>query len=297
MKKLTVFTPTYNRAYCLHQLYESLLRQTNSDFVWMLIDDGSTDNTRDLLKNWMLNKKIEIVYIYQENQGMHGAHNTAYENIKTELNVCIDSDDYMTDDAVAIILEEFKNVDKTLFAGIVALDADKKGGIIGTSVPENLSHVKLHELYLRHGVKGDKKLVFFNDKIKNIPPYPLFKGERFVPLDYKYLLLNQKYYLKPVNKVLCIVEYQVDGSTMNIFKQYRKNPKGFAFSRISRIDYGLTFVEKIKNSVHLVSSVLFSGDFSDLFKTKHTSLVLVCFPIGLLFNIYVRYKTSSSKRK
>jgi glycosyltransferase involved in cell wall biosynthesis len=290
MKKLTIFTPTYNRAYCLHQVYESLLRQTNCDFVWMLIDDGSKDNTKNLVALWQSENRMEIVYIYQENQGMHGAHNTAYENISTPLNVCIDSDDYMADDAVAIILEQTENLDKKYFSGIVALDADKDGKIIGTSIPDHLRKVKLDELYLKHGVKGDKKLVLFTDLIKKIPPYPLFKGERFVPLDYKYLLLNQEYDLKPVNKVLCIVEYQTDGSTLNIYRQYRKNPKGFAFSRISRIDYGATIVERLKNSIHLVSSTLFSGDFSDLFKTKHTFLVLVCFPLGLLLNGYIRFK-------
>lgn len=290
MKNLTIFTPTYNRAYCLYQLYDSLFRQTNPDFVWMLIDDGSTDNTKDLVELWKTENKIEIIYIYQENQGMHGAHNTAYANITSLLNVCIDSDDYMPDNAIEIILKHTENLDKTNFAGIVALDATKDGKIIGTSIPNHLEKVKLNELYLKHGVKGDKKLVLFTHLIKEIPPYPLFKGERFVPLDYKYLLMDQKFDLKPVNEVLCIVEYQPDGSTMNIFRQYRNNPKGFAFSRISRIDYGLTITEKIKNSIHLVSSTLFSGDFSDLFKTKYTFLVLVSFPFGLLLNGYIRYK-------
>jgi hypothetical protein len=95
--------------------------------------------------------------------------------------------------------------------------------------------------------------------------------------------------------VLIIVDYQLDGSTLNIFKQYRKNPKGFAFSRISRIDYGSTFVEKLKNSIHLVSSTLFSRDFSDLFKTKHTLLVVLSIPLGMLLYGYVQYKTAISR--
>ena len=95
MKKLTVFTPTYNRAYVLNKCYESLKNQTVKDFVWLIIDDGSTDNTKELVENWIKENKIEIRYKYQENQGMHGAHNTAYKLISTELNTCIDSDDYM----------------------------------------------------------------------------------------------------------------------------------------------------------------------------------------------------------
>ena len=95
MKTITIFTPTYNRAYLLPQLYNSLIEQTNKDFIWLVIDDGSNDNTKELIKNWQQKNKISIQYIYQENQGMHGAHNTAYKNIDTELNTCIDSDDYM----------------------------------------------------------------------------------------------------------------------------------------------------------------------------------------------------------
>jgi len=104
MKSLTVFTPTYNRAYCLGQLYDSLVRQTNKDFVWLIVDDGSSDTTKEVVASWQKEDKIEIQYVYQENQGMHGAHNTAYKTIVTELNVCIDSDDYMPDDAIAKLL-------------------------------------------------------------------------------------------------------------------------------------------------------------------------------------------------
>lgn len=95
MKKITVFTPTYNRAYTLSKCYKSLKQQTCKDFVWLIIDDGSTDNTQELVEEWITENEIEIQYHYQKNQGMHGAHNTAYELIETELNVCIDSDDYM----------------------------------------------------------------------------------------------------------------------------------------------------------------------------------------------------------
>ena len=100
MAIITVFTPTYNRAYTLHKCYESLKRQTNKNFIWLIIDDGSSDNTKDLVKEWIEENKISIKYIYQDNKGMHGAHNTAYENITTELNICIDSDDYMPEDSI-----------------------------------------------------------------------------------------------------------------------------------------------------------------------------------------------------
>lgn len=103
MATLTVFTPLYNRINTLKRTYESLKRQTSKDFVWLIIDDGSTDNPYEIIKEWIkINNGFEIRYVYKKNGGMHTAHNTAYENIDTELNVCVDSDDYMPDNAVPI---------------------------------------------------------------------------------------------------------------------------------------------------------------------------------------------------
>ena len=108
MKTLTIFTPAYNRAHTIGRTYESLCRQTCKDFEWLIVDDGSSDNTRALVEGWIKENRIPIRYIYQQNQGMHGAHNTAYRNIETELNTCIDSDDYMPDDAVEKIITFWK---------------------------------------------------------------------------------------------------------------------------------------------------------------------------------------------
>jgi glycosyltransferase involved in cell wall biosynthesis len=290
MKSLTVFTPSYNRAYLLPQLYSSLCRQTVQDFVWLIVDDGSTDTTKSLVASWQQQGLIELQYIYQENQGMHGGHNTAYQNISTPFNVCIDSDDFMPDDAVALILKNCENLDEN-FAGIVGLDADKNGKVIGTPIPENLTAVKLNELYALHQVRGDKKIVYKTAIVEKYPSYPLYENEKFVPLDYLYLLIDQDYDLKPVNTVLCIVEYQEDGSSMNIFKQYRRHPNGFAFSRINRIKYGSTFKVRFKNAIHLVSSAIFAKDISWLSKSDKPMLVLMSIPFGIVLNAYIRIKT------
>ena len=97
---LTIFTPVYNRAHTIRRTYESLCRQTCKDFEWLVIDDGSTDNTCHLVEGWKAEGLIPIRYVYQENQGMHGAHNTAYKNINTELNTCIDSDEWSPYDSL-----------------------------------------------------------------------------------------------------------------------------------------------------------------------------------------------------
>jgi len=295
MEILTVFTPTFNRAHLLPRVYESLKNQTSKDFLWMIIDDGSTDETKIMVKKWENEKIIEIVYIYKENEGMHSGHNVAYENIITPFNVCIDSDDYMPPRAVEIIIRETDKIkDDPSFSGIIGLDSLENGCLIGTKIPDHLEKIKLNELYLHHGVTGDKKLVYKTSHMQKVPPYPIFAGEKFVPLDYKCLLLDQKYDLLPVNEVLVIVEYQDDGSSRNMLKQYRRHPRGFAFSRISRIKYGATAKEKFKNAIHLVSSSIFLNDFSLLRSTVKPSVVFCAVPLGILLNIYIRLNTKKN---
>ena len=214
-KTLTIFTPAYNRAHTLGRTYESLLRQTCDDFEWLIVDDGSKDSTKALVEEWIQEGKISIRYIYQQNQGMHGAHNTAYRNIDTELNTCIDSDDYMPDDAVETIVNFWKAHGSDKYAGIIGLDCTKNGNIIGTSFPEGMTKTTLNGFYAKGG-KGDKKLVYRTDVIKQYPEYPIFEGEKYVSLGYKYLLIDQDYTLLTLNKPLVVVEYQQDGSSMNM---------------------------------------------------------------------------------
>ena len=156
---LTIFTPAYNRAYTLHKCYESLKKQTNKDFEWLIIDDGSTDNTRELVQSWIEENIIPIKYHYQKNQGMHGAHNTAYELIDTELNVCIDSDDYMPDDAVEKILKFWDKNKSDNIAGIAALDAYESGEVIGNTFPEDLKTSTSFDMY--YNIGADEKDVAY----------------------------------------------------------------------------------------------------------------------------------------
>jgi glycosyltransferase involved in cell wall biosynthesis len=291
MKVITVFTPTYNRGYCLHQVYESLVKQTSQDFIWMIIDDGSTDNTKDILQSWLDLNRITIKYIYQENQGMHGAHNTAYSNIQTELNVCIDSDDYMPDNGIELILNKWETIEhKEKIAGIVGLDVFKTGVVVGTKLPDNLLYCELHELYYKYKIKGDKKLVLRTALVKEYPQYPIFFGERFVPLGILYLMIDQNYKLACLNEPLCVVEYLPDGSSLNIFKQYKLNPKGFRYSRIIEIKYTKDLKIKILKILHLISSTLFIGDYQFFKNNSANILIFFCLPLGMLFHLYILIK-------
>jgi len=294
MATITVFTPTYNRAYVLDKCYQSLKRQTNKDFIWLIIDDGSTDNTKELVDGWLKNDNgFEIRYVYKENGGMHTGHNKAYELIDTELNVCIDSDDYMPDNAINDILEFWKVNRDNNYSGIVALDMYENGEIIGKKLPEQKS-TTLSGYYLNGG-KGDKKLIYRTEIMRKYPPYPEFKGEKFVPLDYKYLLADQDYELLIMNKPVCIVEYMEDGSSRNMLRQYYKNPKGFAFMRKVHMKYDKGFVRRFKTCVHYVSSSFISGNKKFISESQNKPLTILTIPFGLFLYGLIKYNNREGK--
>lgn len=286
-KILTVFTPTFNRAYTLHKCYESLKRQSNKNFIWLIIDDGSTDNTCFLVDKWKKENQISIQYHYQNNQGMHGAHNTAYELIKTELNICIDSDDYMSDDAIEKIINCWTKIKDNNIAGIVALDAYDNGRVIGDMFPENLKTSTYFDLYHRHGLKGDKKFIYRTELTKKYQ-YPIFQGEKYVGLGYKYSRLDEHYKLYLLNDVVCIVEYMEDGSSRNMLKQYFLNPKGFSFIRIEDMknpNASLSF--KFKSAVHYVSSSFICKNKKFLKESPCKGLTILAIPFGFILYRYI----------
>ena len=289
-KTLTIFTPVYNRAYTLHLGYEALLRQTCQDFEWLIVDDGSTDNTRELVEGWIQENKIPIRYHYQQNQGMHGAHNTAYRLIETELNTCIDSDDYMPDDAVEKIVTFWKEHGSDRVAGIIGLDANFDGKLIGTSFKGNNLLITLGGFYTSGGT-GDKKMVYRTDIIKKYPEYPLFKGEKYVSLGYKYELIDQDYPLLTLNEVLVKVEYRPDGSSMNMFRQYIRNPQGFAFIRKSSMQLAPTWKRRFMEAVHYVSSSLILKNWNFISESPRKGLTICAIPLGVALYGFIRFKT------
>ncbi|MDM0500690.1 glycosyltransferase family A protein [Clostridium perfringens] len=293
MKKITVFTPTYNRAYVLDKCYKSLKRQTVKDFIWLIIDDGSTDNTKEIVSKWIKENSIEIIYKYQSNQGMHGAHNTAYKFINTELNVCIDSDDYMPNDAIEKILNFWEKNKSDKIAGIAGLDAFSNGKIIGDSFPKGVKTSTLFDLHYYYKIKGDKKLVYRTDLTKEYP-YPIFKGEKYVSLAYKYTMIDRKYELALMNEILCIVEYMQDGSSLNMLQQYIKNPKGFSFLRISNLKNPKAKLGfKFKQCIHYVSTSIISKNFNFVIESPEKLLTILAIPFGVILYMYIIIKTSN----
>ena len=294
MVKLTVFTPTYNRAHTLPRTYESLVKQDCKEFIWLIVDDGSTDQTEELVRKWQTEKTgFEIRYIYKPNGGMHTAHNTAYENIDTELNVCIDSDDSMVEGAVSAILKKWKQVKDKGYAGLIGLDANFSGQIIGNGFPKGMCETTLAGYYAAGGA-GDKKLVYRTDIIKKYPPYPVFPGEKYVALAYKYRLIDQDYKLAVIDQILCNVEYQSDGSSGTMWKQYLKYPQGFAFWRKICMQYPESKKRMLVDSVHYVSSSLLAGNMHFIRESPRKILTIFAIPAGIMLMLVTQYRAKKS---
>ncbi|MDY3943925.1 MAG: glycosyltransferase family 2 protein [Alloprevotella sp.] len=294
-KTLTVFTPAYNRAHTLGRTYESLCRQTLQDFCWLIIDDGSTDGTKELVAQWMGENRIEMRYIYQENQGMHGAHNTAYANITTELNTCIDSDDYMPDDAVERIVKFWREKGDISFAGFVGYDIDTKGNVIGTTFPTDMVTTTLIDYYQRGG-QGDKKLVYRTEVVKQYPNYPLFKGERYVGLNVLTMQIDADYRLLVLNEPLVIVDYQEDGSSRMMWKQYWDNPQGFLYTREINLRYSMPFKRRIRLCIHYVSHALRAKQLYRIVTSPAPWLTIPLLPIGICLFLYTWYKVKNNAK-
>lgn len=291
---LTVFTPAYNRADLLTRCYESMCKQTNKNFIWMIVDDGSTDNTREISESWVKNTKdFHVIYIYKENGGLHTAYNTAIANIDTELCVCIDSDDFMPDNAVGLILDFWKKNGSDKYAGIVGLDFNMDGNVIGDMLPD-IKSVNLIGLFTGkyNIVNGDRTNVVRTELYKKYAPMKVFKGEKNFNPHYMHLQISQEYDFLVLNENLRFVDYQETGMSNSMLKQYRSSPNSFAEIRklyLSFKDTSLKF--KIKHSIHLASScILAKKTMSSVKDNPYKLLSVIALPFGFALSLIVRCK-------
>lgn len=290
---LTVFTPTFNRAECLKKGYEALCRQTCKEFVWLVVDDGSTDQTRLLVEQWSRQEKgFEVRYIYKENGGLHTGYNVAIANIDTELSVCIDSDDYMPDDAVEKILTFWKKEGSDKYAGIAALDAFEDGTIIGDPFPKqksiNILDVSLGKYHYKN---GDRKLVVRTALYKEVAPMPSYENEKNFNPHLMHLQISEKYDFLIYNTVLCVVEYQEDGMSNGIFKQYLNSPKSFAHMRKYMLGLkGTTFKFRMRHAIHYVSSSIIARNKRFLQESPRKWDVILAVPFVAVLTVYIKNK-------
>lgn len=294
MVELTIFTPSYNRADLLSRCYESMQRQTNKEFIWMIIDDGSTDNTAMLVNEWLKESVgFSIEYYYKENGGLHTAYNEAIRHIKTKLCVCIDSDDFMPDDAVEKILSFWKENGSDEYAGIVGLDYYLDGRMIGDPLP-NQKSVNLIDLLIgKYSIRnGDRTNVVRTELYKKYAPMKVFAGEKNFNPHYMHLQISQEYDFLVLNENLRYVEYQTNGMSNSILKQYKNSPNSFAEIRKLYLSFPETSWKfKMRHSIHLVSSCILAGKFLDAIKESPCRVVTcLAIPFGCLLALYIKIK-------
>lgn len=290
---LTVFTPTYNRAHTLPRLYASLCSQSCKDFVWLVVDDGSTDGTRQLIAQYIAEKKISIQYYFQENQGKPAAHNFGVAHADAKLFADVDSDDWLPENAVQRILEIWKEQEAVSHGAI---------GILGKRGENIDGHVKaitkwnggshystLLEAHRKYGLVGDTILVFRTDILQQVE-FPRFEGESFVPESYLYDRLDQMGPLFLADEILYLCEYQSDGLTAHMHEVNAKNPKGYEAYISQRLQLDRTFKERLSDTIRYVSIQFVLGNRYIIKGARYKGLA---FP-GLFLG-YLRYKVLYAK--
>lgn len=223
---VTVFTPTYNRAYILGDLYHSLQRQTCMDFEWLIVDDGSADDTKALVASWQGEENpFPIRYVYQENGGKCRAINRGLKEADGRLFFTVDSDDYLTDDAIEKVIRWDGELPKDgHFCGYVG-----NRGITPTQTPNRLfpgGYLDGTALDRYDQVDGERAFVFYTE-IHREYLYPEFPGEKFLTEAVTWdLMAHDGYKMRFYNDIIWIWEYKDDGLTRAGYRVFLENPQG-----------------------------------------------------------------------
>lgn len=249
--RITVFTPTYNRAYIIDELYNSLKKQTFIDFEWLIIDDGSADCTYEKVKKWSAdNTKFPIRYYKFENSGKQKEINRALDLARGELFFTVDSDDLLTADA----LDKINQWEKTIpqcekFCGFAGSDGDKIGKVINPIFSEEYVDATFFNRYAETGmfIGHDRPWVFYTDVHRQYR-YPEFEGEKFIAEAVVWnRMAKDGYQIRCFNDVIYLIEHQEDGYTKKISQILIQSPKGYGLwkaEQMSFLKYG--FLRRIK---------------------------------------------------
>ena len=261
MSTLTIITPTYNRAALLPKLYESLLRQTNSDFTWLVVDDGSGDGTEGLIGRYRQENKIDISYERQPNAGKHTALNRGIAGIESELTFIVDSDDYLPENAVETILfyhGKYKNTPN--LCGYSFLRCHGDGRVNTAYFPEDEKIDTYLHVRINGKIGGDKAEVFFTDILKKYP-FPVFAGEKYMPEDVVWMRMSGPYQMVHINKNVYVCDYLEGGLTNTGRRMKIHSPKGMALrSKIYLEDPETCFPVKVKMMILYIIYGHFAGD-------------------------------------
>ena len=228
--KLSILTATYNRAKYLPKLYKSILENIETSSLkaeWIIINDGSTDNTEEVIEKFVLENRIEIKYIFQENSGKMVAINKGMEEVTGELVVDCDSDDFFTVNAFKVIEQNaVKLLENEKIYALCFLKQDFWGNVSGKKFSTNYMESTMFDLYFKQDTQGEKILVF-NTKIRKKFKHELEENEKFITEARMYHKMDEIYKLLCINKAIEMGDYQDDGYTKNIVETFKKNPNGY----------------------------------------------------------------------
>lgn len=226
MSTITIITPTYNRAKLLPKLYQSLLEQTNHDFEWMVIDDGSQDDTQELVRGYVEEGAIKVSYEKQENAGKHTALNRGIARITSELTFIVDSDDYLPPDAVDIILSYHRKYRGTPnLCGYSFLRCHGDGRVNTAYFPEDEKIDTYLAVRINGNIGGDKAEVFYTEILKQFP-FPVYAGEKYLPEDVVWMRMSGPYQMVHINQNVYICDYLDGGLTRTGRKMKILSPRG-----------------------------------------------------------------------
>lgn len=261
MPKITVFTPTYNRAYILPQLYNSLAWQTSGNFEWVVVDDGSSDDTSELLSRWEKNANFLIKWHTQSNQGKHIAINTGVSMASGELFFIVDSDDYLTPDAIEKVIRFWESEHRgDNVSGIIGYRSFASNKLVGTPLPPNIKQCKLRETGKKYHSTGDKVVIYRTSILQKFP-FPKFGDERFLGESYVFNQIDDTYDMVVMNDRVYMFQYQNDGLSQDFRKLYRNNPMGFLASAVQNLKYEDTIKSKVKLQAHIQCLAIRTGNF------------------------------------
>lgn len=259
---ITVFTPSYNRAHLLPRLYESLKAQTMQCFEWIIVDDGSTDDTEDVVKEWIQHEEggnnpstLEginggIHYFRQPNGGKHRAINRGVEEAQGELFFIVDSDDTLPENSIKTIYDYWLEIrDDKSFGGVAGYMAHHNGEIIGKGCDKEILDCNSLDLRYRYNVKGDMAEVFRTDVLKEFP-FLEIDDERFCPEALVWNRIAQKYKLRVFHSVIYYRDYLSGGLTDKIVAIRMNSPIASATHYQELNSYNIPFKEKVKAAIN-----------------------------------------------
>ena len=290
---LTVFTPTLNRKELLERSYRTLCRQTNKDFEWIIVDDGSTDGTWEQVESWCENENgFPIRYVWKDNGGLHTGYNMAIAMAEGELAVCVDSDDYLPDDAVQLIYDCWQERGGEQFAGIIGLKYSVGGELLWEKLPDQ-NAIDLIDWSYGSGSqrRGDKKLVVRSELYNKVAPLQGFPGEKYFNPHYMHLQIAKNYEFLVLNTCILVGDYLPTGMGANMYKQYKNSPNSFLERRKLEMSFPGSLKRRLRTGVHFVSSAILAHRFwREFMESKDKGILLLCFLPGILLSALVLIK-------